>query len=565
MIKVRHEIAAILFAVLAATGVFEAAASVPQNTPSLPADGQADLLEAPPPPDLTGVDPQAQQQIRAAQAALTATLAQADASRDRLAEAFGSLGQIYQAYGFDEAALACYAKAARLDPHSFRWSYYAGYLRQETGDVETAENDYQHAVALNPNNSPALLRLGNLELTLDRPDAAKQWFSKAMAQRNPSAAALAGLGKVALLEREYGDALKYFTEALAREPQASSVHYQLAMAYRGLGDLAHMQEQLQARGDVEPAIQDPLLDEIAALKRGRSALLERGDRDMRESRFGEAVAAFREMALLSPSDPIAYKYLGVALAREGKSDEALQQYARSLQLDPGNATVHYNIGVLLIQAREEEQAIVHFQQALQLDPGLVAAHFQLANLLMRKREDTGAEREYGIVVSLEPQNRLARLMQAMAAVHSGSYAEARQLLEEDAAALPSDADIANALARLLAAAPDPAVRDQSRALHIIEMLVHNQEGDPLEVGITFAMALAGVGRFQEAAGYQKAIIGQLEASRQFDLARRLHEDLVLYQQGKPCRVPWASDDPIFTPVPSNAQLSVESKAMDARP
>jgi tetratricopeptide (TPR) repeat protein len=564
MIKVRHEIVLMLFAALAAGGVFDAATSAAQNAPSRAANSQVDLPEVPQ-PVLTSVDPPVREQIYAAQAALAAAMAQANASRARRAKAFGDLGQIYQAYRFDTAALGCYVNASRLDPQSFRWSYYAGYLRQEYNDAEAAEHDYQHALTLKPTDNPALLRLGNLELTLDHYDAARQWFTTAMARQHPSAAALTGLGKVALLERQYAVALTYFTQALALEPQATSIHYQLAMTYRGLGDLDHMEQQLKARGDVEPSIHDPLLDQISALKQGKFGLLERGDAAMRESRFADAVDVYRQLVRVDSSDAIAYKYLGVALARSGNPDEALQQYAHSLQLDPGNATVHYDIGILLVEAGKEEQATAHFEQAIKLDPGLVTAHFQLANLLMRKRDDAGAEREYGIVVSLQPQNGFAHLMQAMAAVHSGSYARARTLLESAAVAFPRDPAIANTLARLLAAAPDPAVRDQSRALRIVEALVNNQQGDPLEVGITWAMALAAVGRFQEAAGYQQAIIQQLEASREFDLARRLRPDLARYQQGKTCRTPWASDDPIFTPVPSTAQFSTETKTMTANP
>jgi tetratricopeptide (TPR) repeat protein len=564
MMNARHEFVVVLLAAIAA-GIFAGSHfSAAQNVPLRSADSQVDLLEVPQ-PDLTGVDPPVQEQIRASQTALAASISQTHASPVRRAQAFGSLGQVYQAYGFNDAALACYTNAARLDSQSFQWSYYSGYLHQLNGDAEAAVRDYQHALSLKPSNNPALLRLGSLELTLNRPDAAKQFFTKAMAQPGSSAAALTGLGKVALLERQNGAARKYFVEALAREPQASGIHYQLAMAYRGLDDLAHMQEQLQARGDVEPAIQDPLLDEIDTLKHGVRGLLERASAAMKENRFADAVALYRQLVLFNPSDPLPYMYLGIALARCGKPDEALKQYEHALQLDPTNANVRYNVGVLLVEGGKEDQAIAQFQRTIQFDPGLVAAHFQLANLLMRKREDAGAEREYGIVVSLEPQNEIARLMEAMAAVHSGSFARARTLLEEAAAASPTDPDIANALARLLAAAPDQAVRDQSRALRIVETLVNNQQGDPLEVGITFAMALAAVGRFQEAVGYQEAIIRQLEASRQFDLARSLRRDLARYQQGKTCLVPWAIDDPIFAPVPSKAQLSTGVETKEASP
>jgi|HubBroStandDraft_1064217.scaffolds.fasta_scaffold00139_42 tetratricopeptide (TPR) repeat protein len=534
-----------------------------QQTAPRAADGQVQLMEVPQ-PDLSGVDPPAREQIRNAQAGLDQALAQHNSPAQK-ANAFGSLGQIYQAYGFYDTALVCYENAARLAPQSFRWQYYAGYLHQRTGEDEAAVHDYRKALTLEPGNTCAMLRLGNLELSLNQPDLAKSWFLKVTAQRTPSAAGLTGLGKIALIEHQYPAAVKYFTKALALEPKASSIHYQLAMAFRGLGDTQKMQENLQARGEIEPTIRDPLVDEIDILKQGKVGLLERGSAAMRENRLADAVASYRQMVRLYPSDPIAYKYLGVALARSGKSGEALEQDAHALQLDPTNATVHYDMGVLLIQTGKEEMAIAHFREAIRLDAGLTSAHFQLANLLMRRGKDKEAEAEYGIVVSLEPQNGFARLMQAMAAVHAGGYAEARSLLEEASTALPQDADIANALARVLAAAPDVAVRDENRALHIVEALVKNERGDEFEVGVTLGMALAGVGRFTEAAAYQRAMIQGLEGSGRPDLAQRLRKDLALYENHRPCRKPWASDDPIFTPVPNKAQFSAETKTMSAHP
>ena len=534
-----------------------------QSEPPQPPSRQVDLIEVPQ-PDLAGVDAPVKDQIRASQAGLAAAMARSDAPRARLTAAFGALGQIYQAYGFDDAALACYTNATRLDTQSFQWFYLLGYLRQKNGDSEEAARDYRRALTLNSSYNPALLRLGALELTLDHPAAAKDFFTKAMAQRH-SSAALTGLGKVALTESQYGAAVKDFTEALAREPKASSVHYQLALAFRGLGDMAHAQEQLQARGETEPDIQDPLLDRISLLKQGRLSLVQRGGAAMRENRFADAVSAYEQLVRLDASDPLAFEYLGVALARQGKRDEALKQYAQALQLDPSSASAHYDIAILLLQERREEEAIVHFRQAVQLDPGHVMAHFQLANLLMRRGKDAGAEREYESVVSLDPRNGFARLMQAMAAVHAGSYARARTLLEDAAAALPGDPDIADALARVLAAAPDAAVRAPGRSLRIVETLVRNQQGNPLEEGITLAMALAAVGQFQKAAAYQQALIEQLEASHQDALARSLRQNLIRYQQGKTCQAPWAGADPIFTPVPGKVELSSGVDSTDALP
>jgi tetratricopeptide (TPR) repeat protein len=517
------------------------------------ADPKVDLNEIPQ-PDLAGVDQPVQEQIRASRAALAATLARSNASSTEKATAFGTLGEIYQAYGFNEAALASYQNAARLEPQSFRWQYYAGYLHQLDGDTESALRKYQRALTLKPNSATTMLRLANLELGANHLESAKSWFAKSMAQQNPSAAAaMTGLGKIALIEHRYPAALNYFKEALGREPQASTIHYQLAMTYRALGDLRQMQENMQARGEVEPTIHDPLLDEIRVLKQGKVGLLERGSAAIRQKRFSDAIAVYRQLVKIDPS-AISYMYLGVALAKAGQGSEALQQYTHASQLDPNNAPVQYNIGILLIDAGKEELAIPHFQEAIRLDPALSDYHFQLANLLMRRKQDEEAGREYGIVTSLEPHNGFARLMQAMASVQAGAYSQALTLLEEASVALPKDPDIANALARLLAAAPDPAVRNENRGLQIIESLVRSQQGDSLEEGITLAMALAATGRFQEAAAIQRAIIHEVEKSQEADLVRLLGQNLDLYEREKPCRRPWVSEDPIFTPVPNKPQL-----------
>jgi len=118
---------------------------------------------------------------------------------------------------------------------------------------------------------------------------------------------------------------------------------------------------------------------------------------------------------------------------------------------------------------------------------------------------------------------------------------------------------------LLAAAPDAAVRDENRALRIIESLVRSEQGDGFEEGVTMAMALAAVGQFQQAAQTQRAIIQQLRETQRFNLARLLGQNLDLYEHEKPCRKPWASDDPVFTPVPSKLPLSLETKTMTAHP
>ena len=523
---------------------------------------QTGLVEIPN-PDVTKVDAPVQKQIQDAESQLRSALAAHNVPDRNTAAFFGKLGQIYQAYGFDDAALACYTNAVTLSPNSFRWRYYLAYVYELKGEPDAGLRNYQEALKLAPGNGFVILRLGEVELELNHLDSAKSWLINPLVRQAAPAKTMEDLGKISLAQHQYQDAVNYFKQALASEQQASSIHYQLAMAYRGLGDLQQMQEQLSQRGDAEPTARDPLLAEINEIKQGRVSLLDRGDLALQERRFTDAVNIYRQLVELDRSDPIGYIYLATALSRAGRQTEAMKQYGRALELDPNSTTAHYDLGVLLTEAGQEAAAISHFRAAVRVDPQFANAHFQLANLLIRKGKDIDAGREYGIVASFEPQNGFARLMQAMAAVHAGAYPLARSLLDAAFLALPKDPDIANALTRILAAAPDAAVRDETRALAIIDQVVKGEPSFDLETGVTLGMALAGVGRYKDAAAGQRAMIGELEKNGRDDVARELKPNLARYEQGQPCRMPWTLHDPIFAPKPSKVLLWNQSKTMTA--
>jgi len=291
---------------------------------------------------------------------------------------------------------------------------------------------------------------------------------------------------------------------------------------------------------------------LEGLKRTKAELFTRGSQRLKAGRLAEAVEDFREMVALDPRDTTARMNLGIALARAGDQKAALEQYSEALRLAPNDGAVHYNLGVVLTALGSEAEAIEHFQAAVQSDPHLVQAHFQLANLLMRKGRHREAVPEYATVVGMEPRNGFARLMEAMALVRVKAYTQARAKLEQGLLVLPDDADLATALARLLAACPDASVRDGPRALQLIQQVMKSQKSFDLEQGQTMAMALAATDHFQEAVQIQDYMVAELEHAQRFDLARLLRANLTLYEHHQLCLTPWTDDDPVFSPVPSHA-------------
>jgi len=507
----------------------------------------APKLVAIPQPKLSDVEADVKEQIEAASSALQATSQKSDVSQEQLAEAYGRMGEIYHVYDFADAAVACYKNACALAPREFAWPYYLGRLYQEQRGIENSISYLKIAQELRPKDLPVLINLGNAYFIDDQLEAAKTLFEKALQLDNSQAAAEAGLGRIALSERDYVTAIRSLEKALKLQPQATSLHYPLALAYRGTHDMTRAAAHLQAQGPGKPEVADPLMEELQGLKRTQMTLWVRGNRAMEEGRYADAVTVYGQMVASAKDDPLPRIYLGTALALEGDLQGAIAQYQLILRLTPGNARVHYNLAVIYLQLSSMPEAIENFRAAVTYDPSSKLAHFHLANLLMRSGNYQESIPLYARVVELSPENGFARLMVSMALIRVRRFSEAKTALEEGTVALPENTDLASTLARLLAACPDRAIRDGPRALRLTEKLLKDQTSPDLDLVKTYAMALASMGRFREAADLQGRLIAEVESAKRFDLASELKEDFKLYERGQVCTLPWRDDDPIFTP------------------
>jgi tetratricopeptide (TPR) repeat protein len=506
------------------------------------------VLRPVPSPDLTGIDSAVQAQIREAQSRAATALQD---SLD-LSQAYGKLGEIYQAYGLNDPAIACYSNAHVLAPNEFKWPYYLGYLFQTQGDMQQATTYYEIAWRLAPDDELVVLRLAETDLRLNRLDDAERLYLQVRARNRQNVTALDGLGKVALAQHEFAKAVEYLIQALAIDPQAAYLHYPLAMAYRGLGKVEKAEAELAKHGPASPTLVDPYVTELQELKTGTANLWTRGSQQMAAGDLPGAIGTYRKLVEVNESDPVAKTYLGTALARAGNTEEAIQQFNEALKKAPTNTETNYCLGVVLAELGKDNEAIAHFQATIKGDSQFTEAHFQLANVLMRTRNYTEAEAEYSKTVEQDPKNAFASLMEAMALVRLSRYVDARSALERSHKTLPQDPDIANALARLLAASPDNNVRDGKRALEIMQELLKNDGSADTEQAETIAMALAETGQFEKAAGVQRSVILTAEQDSPSPQIETLHETLALYEHGQACRVPWHYDDPIFVPTPQKA-------------
>src|SRR5690349_13804764 len=225
-------------------------------------------------PDISRATPDVQAQLRAQYAEMRRRL-DSPVPADRAA-AYGDMGKLFVATEFYAAAAESFADASRLAPGDMRWPYYAAQVARLANDPAKAADFFEQALARQPDYVPSLVWLAEMRLAQNRTGDAKALLLKAQALAPREAAVAYGLGRVALEEHDYATAVTQLETALAIVPSASRVQYPLAMAYRGLGNVAQTEAHLRLRGENDLPPADPLMGEIGGLLKNAAAYETRG-------------------------------------------------------------------------------------------------------------------------------------------------------------------------------------------------------------------------------------------------------------------------------------------------
>ncbi|MEE2636337.1 MAG: tetratricopeptide repeat protein [Acidobacteriota bacterium] len=502
-------------------------------------------------PALEGMHPSVQMQLRDAHA-----LAGRAANAAERSSAYGTLGTLLMAAEYLEAAEPSLRNARRLSPTEYQWTYYLAHLFKQRGELTRAVEYFELSHEQRPDEFPPLIWLTSTHLTLGQPEDAQSWLAKARALRPGAAVVRFQEGRAASANRDYERAVEHLTAALRMEPDATGVHYPLAMAYRALGNLELTEYHLGlggagADGDFEGGVMfglgDPLLAELTTVLRSprvhRELALEadaRGD-------WPEAAHQFRLAVEMDPDDALMRVSLAMAYDRSGDARAAWSELQEAIRIDPELAQAHYVMGTLLERSGRDNPAIDRFRAASSHDPSSAEARLRLADALRRAERFEASLTAYRQVLELATESVEARFGEAMALVRLERYREARERLNVMVLQYPREPVFATALARVLATSPDDHVRDGRRALELINGVVEAHK--TTAVAETMAMVLAELGEFRGAVEWQQVAIDVARDAGRPDLAEQMSVNFVRYTRGEPCRIPWRDDEPEQRPGP----------------
>jgi tetratricopeptide (TPR) repeat protein len=140
--------------------------------------------------------------------------------------------------GNTNGAVAQYRKAIAINPHLPGVHFELAELLHTSQDAavkKEAEQEYRAALAENPQDEKAILRLAEIDAQKGNTQEAYEEYTKAVELQPADADAKLGLAKIMIEMDQADEALKLLEQAVQLEPTNATAHYRLGTLFRKMG------------------------------------------------------------------------------------------------------------------------------------------------------------------------------------------------------------------------------------------------------------------------------------------------------------------------------------------
>lgn len=264
--------------------------------------------------------------------------------------------------------------------------------------------------------------------------------------------------------------------------------------------------------------------------------------------FADAVNHFKKALALAPEAnrihySMAMAYRGLKDQENAKAHLAQQGTVGVRVADPlvdrlteliKGERVHMIRGRLALEAKRYAEGAAEFRKAVAANPNSIPALVNLGAALTQTGDLKGAAEQFEKVLRIDPNHVNAHYNLAVLLTNENKHQQAINHLEAVAKINPNDLGARFLLARLLASSPQLELRDGAKALKLAQLLYEGTGS--VEHGALVALALAELGRCNEATEWQRKVITAAEQQRLGSAqVATLKTALARYEKGPPCR------------------------------
>ena len=255
----------------------------------------------------------------------------------------------------------------------------------ESGDYDTAVNEFKEAISYDGSNADYYIHLGMAYVEQKSYDEALGYFNQAegCAENDDQKALLnRGRGIACLYQGDYQTAIKWFGDALNISSQSNDIR---------IDTLYYKAEAEQKSGDYQAAVQS--YGQIIDLKDDAGTRMLRGMAYMQLQDYASAEKDLYAAIKQSRKSYAVYRTLYSALEAQDKDDEAKQVLNDALQLSGSSGEDYYNRGMIYVDLQDYTNAADMLNKSY--DKGYKAALLGLGEVSYTQQDYDTALTYYG--------------------------------------------------------------------------------------------------------------------------------------------------------------------------
>jgi tetratricopeptide (TPR) repeat protein len=316
----------------------------------------------------------------------------------RLAEAQLLKYQLTKEIQWQQRAKVSLARAELRNPDLAVVRTVSGLINESGGVYESAEEDYQRALEIEPQNGDVWRRMGDLYQKASRFPQAVAAYQKAAELQPGYFLNYQAMCSLYADQANFEEAIRQCQRVVALVPQLAEAHYTLSKPYLADGHYAEGERELRVAVELDARSSNALHALALAL--------------VYQRRYWDAIPYFKRAIEIGPETEVLYLNFGTTLRLAGLPQDAKEAYSRGLTLaeaeltkNPRDRIVKSHLAYLCARLGQTSRAESEAGQAAQLSHGSV----EVARMLVQTYEALGDRDRALALAETLPSEMLRRL------------------------------------------------------------------------------------------------------------------------------------------------------------
>jgi len=259
--------------------------------------------------------------------------------------------------------------------------------------------DYQKAVSLDSSKAEYFSAIGNLLFDHKDVTGSVKWLKKAIALNPQDPVAHLKIAKLFVIIQDYPSAFSEINTVLRQDVYNPEAYFLKGFIYRDLKDTTKAISSFQTAVDVDPKYRDAMLElgQMYSAKKNSLALkyfdnafkldttavmplYAKGMFYQNQNDYEKAKQEYKECIMHNTQYASAYFSTGWILLQQDSLDKAWRQFDLVTRIQPNNADAYYNRALCSEMMNKKQDAINDYKQALMFDTAYTEAKGALKRL-----------------------------------------------------------------------------------------------------------------------------------------------------------------------------------------